>query len=351
MDGSWKKPEDQFVGRLIENKTSKLKALDLGDLVKRDYILRISMDEIPNPTGEDRIWRRFRVSGGLKLGVFADKVIRPVMGWTRNLHTHVFTDYSDGALFGPKESTSVDMVHLDLMGFGYVPEEKWSIAHLLRKAGDKIGWLYDFGDKWYHIILVEEICSLDESSGAVYLIDGSGACPRENGSGNRTWVEDIKKFESGDRGDREDVLKDTFFAPNYEERPWITRKNFTIDQFDIGRARAAVKQALDSKGSVARGAKTFFMPLGPDPDGSQVRPPLKKHEKLQKTTTNDDCIGHFEEVVSMKRDSKATAACANCGSPHSLKLCARCKQIFYCSMDCQRAHWREKHRAECKGKK
>jgi hypothetical protein len=28
------------------------------------------------------------------------------------------------------------------------------LAHLFSKEGDKIGYLYDFGDKWYHVIEV-----------------------------------------------------------------------------------------------------------------------------------------------------------------------------------------------------
>lgn len=71
----------------------------------------------------DRYWRRVRVSGALPLSVFADKVLTPIWGWSvllaphsvdfahpavlrvRNLHAHVFHDYSDGSLFGPTVCT------------------------------------------------------------------------------------------------------------------------------------------------------------------------------------------------------------------------------------------------------
>lgn len=39
------------------------------------------------------------------MGILADKVISPVMGWTRNYHAHTFTDFTDGSLFGPKVSS------------------------------------------------------------------------------------------------------------------------------------------------------------------------------------------------------------------------------------------------------
>ncbi len=31
-----------------------------------------------------------------------------------------------------------------------------------------------------------------------------------------------------------------------------------------------------------------------------------------------------------------------------LKQCGGCRAVRYCGADCQRAHWREGHRAECK---
>lgn len=34
-------------------------------------------------------------------------------------------------------------------------------------------------------------------------------------------------------------------------------------------------------------------------------------------------------------------------SPDLLK-CSRCKEVYYCSRDCQRGHWREGHREDCK---
>lgn len=59
------------------------------------------------------IWRRVRVSGGLSLSPLADKILTPLMGFTRNYHCHVFTDFKDGAQFGPKGCQSVDMMHID----------------------------------------------------------------------------------------------------------------------------------------------------------------------------------------------------------------------------------------------
>lgn len=39
-------------------------------------------------------------------------------------------------------------------------------------------------------------------------------------------------------------------------------------------------------------------------------------------------------------------ACASCSSTQSLKQCARCKIVSYCSTACQRAHW-QSHKPSC----
>ncbi|CAM9288454.1 unnamed protein product [Ectocarpus fasciculatus] len=41
-----------------------------------------------------------------------------------------------------------------------------------------------------------------------------------------------------------------------------------------------------------------------------------------------------------------SAGCSNCGKDGSLRPCSRCRQVRYCSKDCQRQHWRE-HRRDC----
>lgn len=40
---------------------------------------------------------------------------------------------------------------------------RYKLAHLFGKEGDKIGYLYDFGDKWYHEIEVCRLFSLRRS--------------------------------------------------------------------------------------------------------------------------------------------------------------------------------------------
>ena len=83
--------------------------MDLGDFPRRDYTLHISVrcvnhsrprswllisaqnSYVTKEDGSRRIWRRFRVSGGLSLTVLADKVIDPLMGWYVGKSSYVVT--------------------------------------------------------------------------------------------------------------------------------------------------------------------------------------------------------------------------------------------------------------------
>lgn len=59
------------------------------------------------------------------------------------------------------------------------------------------------------------------------------------------------------------------------------------------------------------------------------------------------CVAVNSQVLSMGENRRNV--CSFCGeeSPDLLK-CSRCKEMYYCSRDCQRGHWREGHREDCK---
>jgi len=274
-----------------------------------------------------------------------------LVGWTRNLHAHIFTDYSDGAIFGPKSSMCVDMMHLDMAGFAFIPEEKYCVAHLLRERGDSIGLCYDFGDRWFHEIIVEDILDPEESTGAVVILGGSGMCPPENSQGNPNWIRMIHTLENGGMREQGKILDQIFNEVNYIERGW-KRNEFDLDRFDLDDARSAVMKALNSNGSIA--GRAYTMPLGGPPVKSLAE--MMMHRGQAVTRTYDTASvgphgGYWEETISTKRDNIRKTACAGCGSPHDLKVCVRCRQRYYCSKTCQKTHWKELHKFECESLK
>jgi hypothetical protein len=111
----------RFVRKLIEIKKEKLqKDLEHAQtFFNRDFILKVHCVFVDSTLTQQielrfvkpEIWRRFKVSGGIKLNVLHDKVLGPLMGWVRHYHGYKFTDKRDGACIGPTHSTAVDMMH------------------------------------------------------------------------------------------------------------------------------------------------------------------------------------------------------------------------------------------------
>ncbi|RPD52779.1 hypothetical protein L226DRAFT_204988 [Lentinus tigrinus ALCF2SS1-7] len=360
-------PEIQFINVLIDKKVSQLKQADLGDLPQRDYTLYISLPFIDDPHDNkvDRYWRRVRVSGGLPLSVFADKIITPLWGWMRNLHAHIFHDFKDGALFGPKDCNSVDMMHLDKSGYKYIPEDEYSIAYILRSPGDVMGYHYDFGDNWFVDIKLEEIASKEDSTGAVVVLDGAGGIPPDGEqTGTFSWAHYLQQASRSPAGKRK-AVEVLFGTANYAKKlPPSNALTYDFDAFDLDGTRRAVREALDSKASLPYASKKFVTPLGDrtlesmlDDEAVLSRlgmslKDLKKGVALAQTPLSGSSRTFMEEGVSISRkDNPGNTACAYCGSPKDLKACAACGQRYYCGKECQRAHWKEGHKRECKSAK
>eukprot|EP01083_Nonionella_stella_P128364 388953_1 len=60
----------------------------------------------------------------------------------------------------------------------------------------------------------------------------------------------------------------------------------------------------------------------------------------------DDWPGPRDEPGLPRIRDKGERNCASCLKGNSLKLCARCKSVNYCSRACQKKHW-PKHKKEC----
>lgn len=44
----------------------------------------------------------------------------------------------------------------------------------------------------------------------------------------------------------------------------------------------------------------------------------------------------------------AKSICANCGAFCDLQMCARCREVGYCSKECQKVHWKAGHKQQCR---
>ncbi|KAI0708214.1 MM3350-like domain-containing protein [Cerioporus squamosus] len=329
------RPELQFVNALIEKKVNQLAQVDLGDLPQRDYTLYIAHPFLEHPTDPTahRYWRRIRVSGGLPLGVFADKVLTPLWGWVRNLHAHTFHDVKDGAMFGPKDCNSIDIMHhMDNAGYAYIPEESYCIAHILREAGDVMFYHYDFGDNWFLDIKVEDIAPVESSTGAVVVLAGRGGrLPDGDRMGTWDWQEPAHVLLRPLR--HRGVPRRGARRARQQGEPPVREQDFITP---IG--EGSLEQLLHLNQVSSRLGISFKN--------------LKKGTAVVQTLTGPNGEQFLEEGVNTsRRDNPANTACARCGSPHRLKACGRCGQRFYCGKECQTNHWKEKHKLDCKNPK
>jgi Plasmid pRiA4b ORF-3-like protein len=114
------------------------------------------------------------------------QVLIPLMGWVRNYHAFLFMDPTDGSMLGPsRRNGAIDMMHLEMHAVHTidVEAEKLTLGHFLCDAGDKLGFLYDLGDKWTHELKVVEAVPAEESDGRVEVLDGAMQCPPEDSNG------------------------------------------------------------------------------------------------------------------------------------------------------------------------
>ncbi len=174
------------------------------------YQLRVSLCD-----SEPEIWRRIIVSGDTNLG-FLHAVLQVAFGWT-NSHLHQFDDgenrYADPQngednFFDDDDEESLDEF--------LVP-----ISDVLHSAGDELGYLYDFGDSWEHVIVLEEIMKEHpQYLGLPLCIDGARACPPDDCGGMGGYV-DLCQIIKSPKNDGYDEMMD-----------WLGGK-FNPEEFDV----------------------------------------------------------------------------------------------------------------------
>ncbi len=125
------------------------------------YLLRIDLLHAHQPT-----WREVVVPSDISLDLLHD-VIQVAMGW-EEAHPHEF---------------EFKGVRYQSMFFGGEHlEEMVALDQLLKRARQKLNYMYDFGDGWAHSITLKKALPWNEAE--VYVCtDGAGACPLEDCGG------------------------------------------------------------------------------------------------------------------------------------------------------------------------
>ncbi|QNE22563.1 plasmid pRiA4b ORF-3 family protein [Kribbella qitaiheensis] len=137
------------------------------------YQVRVDLEGTKPP-----LWRRLELSSDLLLNEVHD-ILQVAFGWTDS-HLHEFAsgkDYYDRAAehyLCPFQAEE---------GETGIPEEDVRLDEVLAKPGDKLFYLYDFGDDWTHVIKLEAERPRDESAPSAVCTDGRRPGPSEDCGG------------------------------------------------------------------------------------------------------------------------------------------------------------------------
>jgi hypothetical protein len=124
------------------------------------------------------VWRRLELDSDLYLNELHD-ILQIAFGWTDS-HLHEFASGKDFYHHSSEHYLCPFQVDEGEPG---VPEEDVRLDEVLAKSGDKLLYLYDFGDDWMHVIKLEAERPLDDSSPIAVCTGGRRPAPGEDCGG------------------------------------------------------------------------------------------------------------------------------------------------------------------------
>jgi len=154
------------------------------------YRIKITLGE-----SAPAIWRRIDVLDTMTLAQF-HKVLQIVMGW-ENYHLHEFTVH--GKDYGNPEFEEDPKRK-------FYDERTGKLKEVVAgKPGTRLRYFYDFGDCWYHDLLVEGVLLADPSTAYPRCEAGERRCPPEDVggiSGYRHYLEALADPEDEEHQDK-----------------------------------------------------------------------------------------------------------------------------------------------------
>jgi hypothetical protein len=165
------KPEIQLMKHIADPIRAELQVHTLGlptDIYGKLFVLKIALLPVHTTPGEDLTFSRraqgpkdvvvrwFTCFAGTCLSELHDKILGPVMGWCGGqYHAYKFVLPSNGACFGPEQSSAIDMMHTASLHM--LPASEYRLCQLLQNPEDRLVYVYDLGDQWKHTITLEQV--------------------------------------------------------------------------------------------------------------------------------------------------------------------------------------------------
>lgn len=131
------------------------------------YQIKVTLDDTHPP-----VWRRVQVPGSTSL-LGLHHVLQEVMGW-QDYHLHQFT-IADQYYGDPENDEWGEL--------GLMPETRYQLSQVIPGEGFCFHYEYDFGDSWWHTLLVEKIVPAEPGVRYPTCLKGRRACPPEDVGG------------------------------------------------------------------------------------------------------------------------------------------------------------------------
>jgi ribonuclease HI len=159
------------------------------------YRIRVDLRETKPP-----VWRRLELASDLYLDE-VHKILQVAFDWT-GAHLHMF---SSGVSAYSRDAEEYLCPYEASEGKVGIPEEEVRLDEVLVDAGDKLHYLYDFGDGWTYRIRLEAILPRDESVPLAACTAGRRAGPEEDCGGTDAYESMVKDDTGSDTFTADDV--------------------------------------------------------------------------------------------------------------------------------------------------
>lgn len=172
-----------------------------------DDVYQIKVDLLG---AEPPIWRRLLVDAEVRLPRLHE-ILQVAMGWT-NSHLHEFLV---GEIRFGEPDAEFDTPPIDYAAI--------QLIQIAPRVGSAVRYLYDFGDHWEHVIVVEEALPRKSVTDALPIcVDGERACPPEDVGGTHGYTEFLI------------ALSNPYHPEHKQWRRWAGR-SFDPAAFDLDR--------------------------------------------------------------------------------------------------------------------
>jgi len=172
-----------------------------NDAPQRLYQLKIKLERISPP-----VWRRIVLSSFTYFSELHE-IIQKFFSW-EGYHLHEFyfphpankskRIYIRGIIDWDEDSDFMDHYHFSA--------DEFRLCDVLSKDQKRAYYLYDFGDNWRHVIILEKIFPYDERFVSPICVGGKRATPPEDSGGSGGFSEKLEILKQPRHKNFEEIL-------------------------------------------------------------------------------------------------------------------------------------------------